>query len=249
MKLSFHKLKAVLYLKVRMLMNNTSALSAPLMGVIMTVIIRILYTSLADGDSSRMDMLLGMALNLGLSFNIGMGAVMMTSLPLAEEKEKHTLRALMTSSVNGLEFFLGSLIPPFIITVIMNFVLIFVSGIDIANINFLTFTFVTVISSLSSCMLGLVIGIMANSQVNASNIMSPFIFILSLLPTFSQFNESIDNLSNYLYTGIVEKMINSFMSGGSYIIHTQQVFVLISSLVVFSVVFIYFYQKSGFEQD
>lgn len=249
MKLSSHKLKAVLNLKVKMLMNNTSALSAPLMGVIMTVIMRILYTSLAGGDSSKMEMLLGMALNLGLSFNIGMGAVMMTSLPLAEEKEKHTLRSLMTSSVNGLEFFLGSLIPPFVITVVMNYVLIFVSGIDIANINFLTFTFVTVIASLSSCMLGLIIGIMANSQVNASNIMSPFIFLLSLLPTFSQFNDSIDKLSNFVYTGIVEKMINTFMSGGTYTIHTQQVFVLVSSLVAFCVIFIYFYQTNGFEKD
>ena len=39
---------------------------------------------------------------------------------LAEEKEKHTLRTLMTSSVNGLEFFIGSLLPALLLLMIVN---------------------------------------------------------------------------------------------------------------------------------
>ena len=249
MKLNIRKLIAVINLKIRVLMNNTSALSAPLMSILMTGLMRIFYTSLSDGDPTKMDFLLGMALNLGLSFNIGMGAIMMTSLPLAEEKEKYTLRALMTSSVNGLEFFLGSLIPPFVISVVTNFIVIFVSGVNIANIDFGMFTLVTVIASLTSCMLGLLIGIFAKNQVNASNILSPFILILSLASTFAQFNDTFEKITSYLYTGIIEKMINTFMIGEHYSLGIKQSTVLLLSLVVITVMFVYFYRENGFEKD
>ena len=71
---------------------------------------KILYRSIADGKIN-MD---GYALSLGVLMNISM-SVYCTAAALAEEKEKNTLRTLMTSSVNGLEFFLGSIIPVIIL--------------------------------------------------------------------------------------------------------------------------------------
>ena len=50
------------------------------------------------------------ALSMAVLFNIAM-ALYVTSLLLAEEKEKNTLRVLMTSSVRGIEYFLGTVIP------------------------------------------------------------------------------------------------------------------------------------------
>ena len=249
MKISLRKLNAIIELKIKTLINNTSALSAPFLSILMTIVMRVLYTSIGDPDPERMDILLGMAFSLGLSFNIGMGAIMTTSLPLAEEKEKHTLRALMTSSVNAIEFFLGSLIPPFVITVLVNYAIIFVSGVNIENINLAMFSIVTIIATLTSCMLGLLIGIYAKSQVHANNIMTPFIFVLALVPMFAQFNDSIKNIANYLYTGIVENMIAAFIAGNNYQLGMQQLLVLMLTLGLVTTLFVHYYKQNGFEKD
>lgn len=50
------------------------------------------------------------ALSMAVLFNIAM-ALYVTALLLAEEKEKNTLRVLMTSSVRGIEYFLGTVFP------------------------------------------------------------------------------------------------------------------------------------------
>lgn len=243
------KIMAVMKLKIKMLMNNTAALTGPLMAVGMTIVMRFLYTSMADGDPEAMDFLMGMALNLRLSFNIGMGVVMMTALPLAEDKEKYTLRALMTSSVNGTQFFIGSLVPPFVISVVINYVLIFVSGVNIANVDFVMFSIITITGSLISSMIGLLIDIIAKSQVNANNIMMPFVLILTLIPTFASLNANIAVFSDFLYTGIATNMIDAFVAGEAYALQLQQIGVLLGSAVLFTFLFMYFYKKNGLETD
>ena len=243
------KTMAVMNLKVKMLMNNTSALSGPLMAVGITLVMRFLYASMADGDPETTEFLMGMALNLGLSFNIGMGAIMMTALPLAEDKEKYTLRALMTSSVNGKQFFVGSLIPPFIISLVINYVLVFVSSVNIANVDFVMFSIITIVGTLISCMIGLLIGIIAKSQVNANNIMMPFVLVLSLIPTFAALNANIAMFANFLYTGIASNMIDTFVAGETFKLELQQIAVLIVSIISFAFLFMYFYKKNGLETD
>ena len=133
------KIKAVLSLKTKMLLGNTAAITGPLMAIAITIAMRFLYGSLTS-DPADASQLYGLALSLGMAMNIGMGAVMMTALPLAEDKEKHTLRTLMTSSVNGSQFFIGSIVPPFIITVITNFIIVLVSGADLSSFQILPFT-------------------------------------------------------------------------------------------------------------
>lgn len=174
------KIKAVLSLKTKMLLGNTAAITGPLMAIAITIAMRFLYGSLTS-DPADASQLYGLALSLGMAMNIGMGAVMMTALPLAEDKEKHTLRTLMTSSVNGSQFFIGSIVPPFIITVITNFIIVLVSGADLSSFQILPFTWLMTTASLISCMIGLVIGLIAKSQVNANNLMMPIIMLLAFL--------------------------------------------------------------------
>lgn len=214
----------------------------------MTLIFRLLYSSMTD-DPEQVKHLLGMALKLGLSFNIGMGAIMTTALPLAEDKEKNTLRSLMTSSVNGIQFFIGSLIPPFIITIVFNYLIIFVSGVDTSDINWLMFSIITIIGSLTSCMLGLLIGIIAKSQVNANNIMMPFLMVLALIPSFGDMVESLGKVSKYLYTGIVSDMVGAYTLGETFSLDIQQILVLGISIIVIAFLFFYYYKKTILETD
>ncbi len=236
-------------LKSKMLMNNTSALLGPLLSIVMTLVIRFLYSSMAMGDGESNQMLMSIVLNLGLSFNIGMGGIMMTTLPLAEDKEKYTLRALLTSSVNGVEFFIGSLIPPFVITALVNFVVLFISGVDVSLFHIPLFAVITIVASLTSCILGLLIGIYAKNQMNASNLVAPFTLVLALLPTFGTFNDTLGKISGFMYTGIVENMVNGFAAGKGLVITTAQWVILFASAALMTLLFILAYKKKGLESD
>lgn len=242
------KINAIMKLKSKMLLKNTAALIGPLMAIAMTILMKFLYSSMTENPEET-KMLMGMALKMGVAFNIGMGTIMMTALPLAEDKEKNTLRALMTSSVNGLQFFVGSLIPPFVITIVVNYILIFVSGVDLVNVSWLQYTLMTIVSSLISCMLGLLLGIIAKSQVNANNIMIPFLLVLTMIPMFADLNESMENISQYLYTGIMLDVVSSFVDGKTYGFNIQQVLILMMTMIVIALLFVYFYKKVIVETD
>lgn len=242
------KTMAVAKLKSKMLLNNTAALTGPLMAIGMTFLMKLLYGSMTD-DPEQTKMLMGLALRMGLSFNIGMGAVMMTALPLAEDKEKYTLRSLMTSSVNGLQFFIGSLMPPLIITIIVNYILIFISGVSTENIDWVMYSAITIVGSLTSCMLGLLLGIIAKSQVNANNIMMPFLLVLAMVPSFSEMNASLAKVSKFLYTGIASNMVSSFVSGESYGVGMEQIIVLVISIVIIALLFVFYYKKTILETE
>lgn len=242
------KIYAIMKLKSKMLLKNTAALIGPFMAIGMTILMKVLYSSMTENPEET-QMLLGMALKMGVAFNIGMGAIMMTALPLAEDKEKNTLRALMTSSVNGVQFFIGSLVPPFLITLVVNYIILFVSGIDLANVNWLQYTIMTIVSALISCMLGLLLGIVAKSQVNANNIMMPFLLILTMIPMFADLNESMEKVSHYLYTGMMLEVVTSFVDGKTYHFNAQQSLILVITMVVIALLFVYFYKKVIVETD
>ena len=61
----------------------------------------------------------------GVLMNICMTGIYCVAALLAEEKKKHTLRTLMTSSVNGLEFSIGSLLPSLALLIIVNVLCVF----------------------------------------------------------------------------------------------------------------------------
>ena len=63
--------------------------------------------------------------------NTSMTGIYCVAASLAEEKEKHTLRTLMTSSVNGLEFFIGSLLPALLLLMIVNVLCVFLAGVSL----------------------------------------------------------------------------------------------------------------------
>ena len=72
--------------------------------------------------------MISIILNIGLSMSICSDGFLMVGTTIAEEKEKHTLRVLMTSSVTGVQYFIGSILLPFILTVGVNLAVLFFSG-------------------------------------------------------------------------------------------------------------------------
>lgn len=137
----------------------------------------------------------------------------------------------------------GSLLPPFLVTVVTNYLIILISGVNIGNISMGMFSVMTITASLISCMLGLLLGIIAKSQVNANNLMMPFLLVLALVLSLSEFNKTLETIGSYLYTGMVTQMVTAYSLRASFSLTTTQVAVLALSALLITAMFVYKYKK------
>src|SRR5699024_10313982 len=109
------KLAAITEVKGKALFSKNFIIM-PIFSIGFTFLMKVVYDRIAEG---ALDMS-AYALSLGVLMNILMEGIYCTAAALAEEKEKNTLRTPMTSSVNGLEFFLGSFIPVLLMCTAVN---------------------------------------------------------------------------------------------------------------------------------
>lgn len=221
----------------------------PIFAIGFTAVMRILYNNMDMGSSAPIEMLNAYVLSMGLVMNLGMTGIYCPCLLLAEEKEKNTLRVLMTSSVNGLEFFLGSILPVFIVTAIINFLLMPISGYMISGSDLAVFALVSILSSLTSCIIGMLLGIFAKNQVSAGTIITPVVLIFMLIPMFANMIEELSKISRFLFTGILMDMIADISTGAKEIIKPESIVILIAEVIISIALFIIFYRKNGFEKD
>lgn len=221
----------------------------PIFAIGFTAVMRILYNNMDMGSSAPIEMLNAYVLSMGLVMNLGMTGIYCPCLLLAEEKEKNTLRVLMTSSVNGLEFFLGSILPVFIVTAIINFLLMPISGYMISGSDLAVFALVSILSSLTSCIIGMLLGIFAKNQVSAGTIITPVVLIFMLIPMFANMIEELSKISRFLFTGILMDMIADISTGAKEIIKPESIVILIAEVIISIALFIIFYRKNGFEKE
>jgi len=90
---------AVAAIKYEALVHNMAVLTGPFMTIGLVLLMRFIYQDKSDGTINPEA--LASLLVLGISLNMCMNGVAMVSSLIAEEKEKHTLRVLMTASVTG----------------------------------------------------------------------------------------------------------------------------------------------------
>ena len=248
MTLHMNKIAAIAQVKTRACMGK-NCIIMPIFAIGFTAVMRILYNNMDMGSSAPIEMLNAYVLSMGLVMNLGMTGIYCPCLLLAEEKEKNTLRVLMTSSVNGLEFFLGSILPVFIVTAIINFLLMPISGYMISGSDLAVFALVSILSSLTSCIIGMLLGIFAKNQVSAGTIITPVVLIFMLIPMFANMIEELSKISRFLFTGILMDMIADISTGAKEIIKPESIVILIAEVIISIALFIIFYRKNGFEKE
>ena len=84
----------------------------------------------------------------------------------------------MTSSVNGLEFFLGSLIPVILLMMVINVLCVLISGFSMNGIEWLCYMMITTISSTIGAIIGMIFGIFAKNQMSAGTMTTPLLMLL-----------------------------------------------------------------------
>ena len=73
----------------------------------------------------------------------------------------------------------------------------------------------TVLASLISCLVGMVLGIFAKNQVSAGTVITPVLMVFMLIPMFADMIESLEEISRFIFTGIVMDMMMNIVEGNT----------------------------------
>ena len=242
-----HKLAAVTQIKWLCISRNTMIMMGPLIVIGMVYACKILYGVRSEG--TLVPFLTGMLLNIGISMNICAEGFIMVGTSIAEEKENHTLRALMTSSITGVQYFFGSILIPFVMLMAVNYIVLFISGISLEIVPWIPFFLVSAVASLTSCVLGMIVGICAKNQMNANLIAYPFLMVFMMVPIFGNMSEALHKISGFLFTGVMTGMTECLAAGETYVMSPLDIAVLFGELLISVLVFLVLYKRNGYEKD
>ena len=187
------------------------------------------------------------ALAMGMLMNVSMMGFYCTAASLAEEKEKNTLRTLMTSSVNGLEFFLGSLIPIVLMTEVVNVLCVFIVHMTMNPMQWAAYLAVTTTASVIASVGGMLLGIFAKNQVSASTLTTPVVLVFMMIPMFTGFSETLQKISMFFFTGIAFDAIAN-ISNGLPAVDVKGIAVLAAEFILSVILFLVLYRRNGFER-
>lgn len=241
------RLNAIMGLKFQTILSNLSMMSNPIIALMIVMVFRRVMANLPQANGVfRVDAFL---LGLGLIMNIVSGGLMISSTSIAEEKEKHTLRVLMTSSVKSNEYLVGSLIPTFSIIMIVNLLLIPASGIAYSAIDLPVFLLITAAGTLISIVLGFVVGILTKDQTQSGVICTPLLLVFTMLPQLRFFSSTIDKVSSYSYSGVIAGYVDGIFSKEGYSLNMPDLVTMAVWFVLGIVIFLIAYRKRGMESD
>ena len=236
------KLAAITEVKGKALFSKNFIIM-PIFSLGFTFLMKTIYGAVTE-DAFDMS---AYALALGVLMNIIMEGVYCTAAALAEEKEKNTLRTLMTSSVNGLEFFLGSFIPVLLMCIAVNALCVPLAGAAMDISQWAAYLAVTTACSAISIVIGMIFGIYAKTQVSASTITTPALIVLMMIPMLSGFSDILERISGFLFTGIAFDAIANINSSLP-AIDVRGAVILAAEFILSAVIFLVLYRKNGFER-
>ncbi len=144
-------------------------------------------------------------MEIGISFTmVGMPLV---ALMIAEEKEKNTLRALMTSSVTTTDYLLGTIIIPFILNLAVIFIFPLILKFPYNMINIPMLLLVSSLGTFSGVIIGFAIGVFSKTQ-NQANIASlPIMLGLMLIPMLGNMIPIFAKISSYTISGVMSMYV------------------------------------------
>lgn len=247
MPISIRKVSTLIDFKIRELLKHTTFLISVILVPGFVFLFRMVYGSMVEGElpASLMAVILG----IGVTININSIALMMPATFLAKDKEKYTLRTLMTSSVNAVEYFVASVVPIFLVSVLLNIAVLNIAGVQMSMEHILVFMLLTSIASLTACVFGMIVGLFSKNQMGASNLVTVVMMIFMFIPMFSNISEVLGKISGFLFTGIVDQFIKALVEHGDTTVSTHSWVVLLGGLVAVTVAFIVLYKRNGFEKD
>ena len=152
----------------------------------------------------------------------------------------------MTSSVNGLEFFLGSLIPVVLMAEAVNVICVFIVQLSMTPVQWASYLAVTTAATVIASVVGMLLGIFSKNQVTASTLTPPFVLVFMMIPMFTGFSETLQKISMFFFTGIAFDAIAN-ISNGLPAVDVKGIAVLAAEFILSVILFLILYRRNGFE--
>ncbi|WP_288203352.1 ABC transporter permease [uncultured Streptococcus sp.] len=188
----FRKLNALLWLRLQVLISNSTLLAT----LLMPFGIAILYNEFLNKSGELSMFLLSMSLTMVLS----MGSGYMVSIMMAEDKEKRNLKSLILSGVTATEYTMSMMALPLLVMFLSMVVLPLYLKVDLTN-YFLTYGLYLLLATISIIFLNLLIGAVSDTQSKAQ-VYSIFpMLTISFLPILAVQNETAQKLLDYSFIG------------------------------------------------
>ena len=188
----FRKLNALLWLRLQVLISNSTLLAT----LLMPFGIAILYNEFLNKSGELSMFLLSMSLTMVLS----MGSGYMVSIMMAEDKEKRNLKSLILSGVTATEYTMSMMALPLLVVLFSMVVLPLYLKVDLTN-YFLTYGLYLLLATISIIFLNILIGAVSDTQSKAQ-VYSIFpMLTISFLPILAVQNETAQKLLDYSFIG------------------------------------------------
>ena len=152
------KLNALLWLRVQVIISNSTLLATLLMPFGLTV----LYNELLN-KSGELSMFL---LSTSLTMVLSMGSGYMVSIMIAEDKEKRNLKSLLLSGVTATEYTLSMLVIPMLIMLLGMILLPVYLKVDLSGYLF-AYVIYLLLATISIIFINILIGAVSDTQSKA----------------------------------------------------------------------------------
>lgn len=188
----FRKLNALLWLRLQVLISNSTLLATLLMPFGISVLLNEFLNK--NGEVSLF------LLSASLTMVLGMGSGYMVSIMMAEDKEKRNLKSLILSGVTATEYTFSMLVLPILIMLLAMIVLPIYLKVDVSGYLF-AYAIYLLLATICIIFLNLLIGAVSDTQSKAQ-VYSIFpMLIVSFLPMIALQNDTVQKLLDYSFIG------------------------------------------------
>ena len=180
------RLTALVWLRTQVLLSNTTLLAT----ILLPYGLLVLYNQFMNADGQHASYMVFMCLSLAFSVSLGS----LTSLTIAEDKEKKNLKSLLLSGVRNGEYLLSALFYPVVVglVTIVSFPMIVDADFGKHSGEYYV---VAIVVGLCIVLLNLLIASLSNTQSQAQvNGLVPMMAI-SFLPLFSGLSETASKIA------------------------------------------------------
>ena len=196
----FRKLNALLWLRLQVLISNSTLLAT----LLMPFGIAILFNEFLNKSGELTMFLLSMSLTMVLS----MGSGYMVSIMMAEDKEKRNLKSLILSGVTATEYTLSMMALPLLVMLLSMVILPLYLKVDLTN-YLLAYGLYLLLATISVIFLNILIGAVSDTQSKAQ-VYSIFpMLTFSFLPTLAIQNETAQKLLDYSFIGPLVSLLKA----------------------------------------
>jgi len=204
-------------------------------GILLMPIIAIMFTiGLDEPNVWLADFLIKM--------NILINGANIICVMIAEEKEKHTLSVLISSTVSGADFLIGKVLVTGILTFASNLVLYFIMSLG-SVIPIGAYLLMTGMAILPVTALGAIIGLVFKTQAAASTAVAPIMMLLVFVPMFlPPDNIFIDNVFKYIFSEQMSLGLTAVYNGDAYL---SNLAIISANFIILATTFALIYKKRG----